>query len=64
MSSAFVKADLARRRAVADQIAQAAQVIRRSVWGAGAPAHSLELDWDYDSIAVHYTGHEHLTRSL
>lgn len=61
MSSTSVKADLARRRVVADKIAQAAQVIRRSAWGASAPTHSLELDWDYDSIAVHYTGHEHLT---
>lgn len=51
-------AQLAARKGVADAIARALQIVRRSAWGAQAPKHSLEPDWFYDSIVVHYTGHD------
>lgn len=49
---------LATRRAVADEIARALQIVRRADWGARPPKQKLELDWNYNSIVVHYTGHD------
>lgn len=57
-------AKIASYRAVEDKIAEAGDIIRRSTWGATPPVRSLELDWDYDSIVVHYTGHENLTTPM
>ncbi|MEI9983520.1 MAG: peptidoglycan recognition family protein [Aliidongia sp.] len=49
------------RQSVAAKIAEACSIIRRPDWRAKSPVRPLVYDWDYDSIVVHYTGHEHLT---
>ncbi len=51
-------AQLATRRVVEDSIASALHITRRAAWGARAPTRPLDPDWDYDSIVVHYTGHD------
>ena len=53
-----LNADLPLRREVADPIAQACAVVRRADWDARPPVRLMEPDWNYDSIVVHYTGHE------
>lgn len=49
---------LAANRAIEDQIATACGIVRRGEWGARAPATALAPDWNYDSIVIHYSGHE------
>ena len=49
---------LATRRGVEDAIASALHITRRAAWGARPPTGPLEPDWNYDSIVVHYTGHD------
>ena len=49
---------LAARRGVADAIASTLNIVRRPAWRARTPTRVLDPDWDYDSIVVHYTGHD------
>ena len=49
---------LSSRRATADAIASVLHIVRRSAWKARPPTRPLDPDWDYDSIVVHYTGHD------
>lgn len=48
-----------RRRVIEARIVQKLGIIRRAAWGARPPARALEYDWNYDSIVVHYSGHEY-----
>lgn len=43
-----------------ENIIRTCAIKRRSEWGARPPAGALEPDWNYDSIVVHYTGHDNL----
>ncbi len=52
------------RDAAMNSIASDLGILRRGSWGARAPAHALEEDWDYSAIVVHNTGHGHLDTML
>lgn len=43
-----------------EAILKSCNVTRRDQWGAKPPRGRLEFDWGYDSIVVHYTGHDNL----
>ena len=43
-----------------ESILKSCHVIRRDQWGAKPPKDTLDFDWHYDSIVVHYTGHDNL----
>lgn len=55
------KTEAQRRLSIMNEVAKFKNVIRRSAWGASPPTSPLEPDWYYDSIVVHYTGHQNLT---
>ena len=58
MASRPTEQELAGRRAVQARILQSAAIQPRATWNPKPPSGQLELDWNYNSIVVHYTGHE------
>lgn len=50
--------ELKQRRAVQARILQNCSIASRASWSARAPDAPLDYDWNYDSIVVHYTGHQ------
>jgi hypothetical protein len=57
----FDKTVTQRHVSIMNDVAKYKNIIRRSVWGAMPPTSPLVPDWGYDSIVVHYTGHNNLT---
>lgn len=53
--------ELSKRKQIEDAVAGALKMVRRKEWKAQPPVKELELDWDYNSIVIHYTGHDKFT---
>jgi hypothetical protein len=52
------------REVIMNQIIDDVGIVRRDAWSAKSPTTSLDLDWDYDSIVIHNSGHGHLDTML
>ncbi len=50
--------ELAKRKAVQAELLQAGSIQPRIFWNPRPVRGQLDYDWNYDSIVVHYTGHE------
>ncbi|OUJ17123.1 hypothetical protein [Acetobacter sp. DsW_063] len=50
--------DLVARKKIAAQVLMQTGAVPRKIWGALEPVRPLTPDWNYDSIVVHYSGHD------